>query len=136
MKILKRVDYLSTVSGLLALALANQGRYDEADRYAEEGREIGAEDDLITQVYWRLAKAHVLAARGARDEAARLSGEAIELTNSLPHAFDSPIAAAEVAGYLEPDAARLALEQALASATAKGNVLSTEQIRAKLAALP
>jgi class 3 adenylate cyclase/tetratricopeptide (TPR) repeat protein len=128
--------YLSTISGMLGLALANQGRYDEADRFAEEGREIGAEDDLTTQVYWRLAKAHVLAARGAREEAARLSGEAIELANRSPDGFDTPVAAAEVAGYLEPKAARLALEQALASATAKGNVLSEEQIRAKLAALP
>ena len=68
--------YLSTVSGMLALALAKQERFDEAEVYAEEGRRIGAEDDVITQVYCRVAMAHVAAAKGqlGRGGSTRVSG--------------------------------------------------------------
>ena len=56
--------FLSTVSALLGLALARQGRYDEADRFADESREAGSDDDVVTQIYWRIVKANVEAAKG------------------------------------------------------------------------
>jgi class 3 adenylate cyclase len=127
--------YLSTVSGLLALALAQQERYADAESFADESRRVGAEDDLVTQIYWRVAKAHVVAARGELAEAARLGTEVIELTK-VYKSFDGPIATVEVAPFLEPTAAKGALEQALVSAEAKGNVVMAEQVRARLAALP
>ncbi len=127
--------FLSTVSGLLALALARQERYSEADKFAEESRRVGAEDDVITQIYWRVAKAKVVAANGELDEARRLAAEAIKLAADYD-SFDGPIAIVEVASLLEPAAARAGLERALASASAKGNVITAEQARGKLAALP
>ena len=127
--------YLSTVSGVLALALAKQERYAEAEGFAEEGRRMDAEDDWITQIYWRIAKAQVVAARGELVEAARLAAETVELATNH-ETFDTHIALMEVAAFLEPDAARAALEQALASAIAKGNIVTAEQARTKLAALP
>jgi class 3 adenylate cyclase/tetratricopeptide (TPR) repeat protein len=127
--------YLSTVAALLALALTHQERYVEADAFAEESRRIGAEDDLTTQIYWRVAKAHVLAARGEQAAAARLATEVMELISGYA-GFDGPIAATEVAAFLEPDARKAALERAVGGATAKGNVVTAQQAREKLAALP
>jgi class 3 adenylate cyclase/tetratricopeptide (TPR) repeat protein len=126
--------YLSTVSTLLALASAKQGRYEDAEAFADYGRSIGAEDDRITQIYWRVAKAQVLAARGEHDEAARLAAEVMTLATDYDN-FDGAMAALEVGALLEPEARRTALESALAGAEAKGNVITAAQAREKLAAL-
>ena len=90
---------------------------------------------MITQIYWRVAKAKVVAANGELDEARRLAAEAIKLAADYD-SFDGPIAIVEVASFLEPAAARAGLERALASASAKGNVITAEQARERLAALP
>jgi class 3 adenylate cyclase/tetratricopeptide (TPR) repeat protein len=127
--------YLSTVLALLALTLARQERYADAEAFADESRRIGAEDDLMTQIYWRVAKAQVVAARGERAEAARLAAETTALTSDYDN-FDGPIAAVEVAPFLEAKAAKDALQRALAGASAKGNVVTAEHARAMLAALP
>jgi class 3 adenylate cyclase/tetratricopeptide (TPR) repeat protein len=127
--------YLSTVFGLLALALAKQGRYDESGRMADEGRAIGAEDDAITQIYWRVAKANVAAARGDADEARGLATEVVELATDYD-SFDGPYALVEVAPYLPPDVARKGLENALAGATVKGNIITQAAAREALEALP
>jgi class 3 adenylate cyclase/tetratricopeptide (TPR) repeat protein len=128
--------FLSTVSALLGLALARQGRYDEADRFAEESREAGSHDDVITQLYWRIVKARVAAAKGDLDSAATLAAEVVALTDETDDCFDGPIGVLEVVDFLEPAARRGPLEQALAETERKGNVVSVERIRAKLAALP
>jgi len=128
--------YLSTVTALLALALARQGRLEEAERYAEESRRMGAADDVVTQMYWRVVKARLAGAAGNREEASRLASEVMELTDATDDSFDGPIAIYEIVDYLDPDARRAALDLALAEAASKGNVVSVEQIRAKLAALP
>jgi hypothetical protein len=127
--------FLSTVSALLALAVARQERYAEAETFADESKEIGAEDDAVTQIYWRVAKANVLAARGEQTEAARLATEVMELTAGYA-SFDGPIVAVEVVAFLEPDARRAALERALAGAEAQGNTVTAQQAREMLAALP
>ena len=46
------------------------------------------------------------------------------------------MAVVEIADFLGPDDRRQALERGLAEAEAKGNAVSAEQIRAKLAARP
>jgi class 3 adenylate cyclase len=127
--------FLSTVSALLGLSLAKQNRHAEADAFADESRRIGADDDMVTQIYWRVAKAHVVAANGDAAEAARLAAETTKLASTYD-SFDSPMATVEVAGFLEPDAARAALEHALAGAVGKGNVVIERRARAMLAALP
>ena len=127
--------YLSSVSGLLALALARQDRYADAESFADQSRRIGAKDDLITQILWRVAKTQVVAARGELAEAARLAAETTELTKEY-NSFDGPIAAVEVAPFLEAKAAKDTLERALAGASAKGNVVTADQARRMLAALP
>ena len=127
--------YLSTVLALRALAEAKQGHNDEADRLAEESRAIGADDDLITQIYWRVAKAHVLAARGNADAARGLAVEVLEAATDYD-GFDGPLALVEIASHLPPDVARSALEHALAVATSKGNVVIAAEARRRLATPP
>jgi class 3 adenylate cyclase/tetratricopeptide (TPR) repeat protein len=127
--------YLSTVSAVLARALVMQGRYEEAEVFADEARELGAEDDRTTQLYWRAAKAPILAARGERDEAARLAAEVVALAPPRDD-LDSPDTLLAVADFLEPAAKRAALEQALAGSLAKGNRISVAEARARLEALP
>jgi tetratricopeptide (TPR) repeat protein len=127
--------YLSSVSGLLALALVRQERYTDAEPFADESRRVGAEDDLVTQIFWRVAKAQIAGARKELAEAARLATEVTELIASYD-GFDGPLAMLEVAPFLEPEAAKGGLERALVGAEAKGNVVMVERVRAELAALP
>jgi tetratricopeptide (TPR) repeat protein len=128
--------YLSTVSALLGLALTRQGRHAEAERYADESRRLGAEDDVITQIYWRIVKAEVADAAGNAHEARRLAAEIMERKEDTDDRFDGPIATLSVADFLDPEARIAALEEALAETESKRAVFSAEQIRAKLAALP
>src|SRR5207247_7184789 len=44
---------LSTTAGRLAQALYTLERLDEADGWARRSEELGASDDLITQMLWR-----------------------------------------------------------------------------------
>ncbi len=111
---------LSTVSALLALALAKQERYAEAEAFALESKRIGAEDDAITQVYWRVAKAHVLAARGDDAEAERLASEVMEHMAPATAPSMGRSRPWRSAAFLEPDARRAALERAVVGAEAKG----------------
>lgn len=127
--------YLSTISALLALALAKQGRHGEADGFADASRQLGGEDDVMTQIYWRVGKAQVAAARQEPGEAARLATETLRLTKDY-QSFDGPVAIAEIVDFLDPLVAKPVMEQALAGALAKGNVVTAENLRAKLAALP
>jgi tetratricopeptide (TPR) repeat protein len=71
--------FLSTTTGFLAEALLAQGRYQEADEYAEITSEMAAEDDFEPQMRWRAVRARVLAQQGAYAEAERLAREALEL---------------------------------------------------------
>jgi class 3 adenylate cyclase/tetratricopeptide (TPR) repeat protein len=128
--------YLSSVSGLLGLALAKQGRHDEAEAFADRSRQLGAADDRTTQIYWRVAKAQALAAKGDLTEATRIASEVAELVASDYSSFDGPMAAVEVAPILAPDAAKGVLEHAHAGAAAKGNLVTAEQARRMLEALP
>jgi tetratricopeptide (TPR) repeat protein len=128
--------YLSTVTALLGLALARQGRLEEAERYADESRRIGADDDVITQMYWRIVKIRIAGAAGDENEARRLAAEVLKLTGATDDCFDGPIAILEVVDHLDPGIRRASLEQALAETEAKGNSVSAAAIRAKLAGLP
>jgi class 3 adenylate cyclase/tetratricopeptide (TPR) repeat protein len=128
--------YLSTAAALLGLAVARQQRYEEADRLAEESREIGTHDDVITQIYWRMVKALVLGANGDVDEARRLGAESLELVDRTDDSFDVPMIVLELFEVLDPDTLPDLCERALRESEAKGNVVSAKLIREKLAALP
>jgi tetratricopeptide (TPR) repeat protein len=71
--------HLSYAAGSLARALFELGRLEEAERYAETGLRLAAEDDLASQTMARSAQALVLAARGELAEAESLAREVVGL---------------------------------------------------------
>jgi tetratricopeptide (TPR) repeat protein len=75
----------STVLGLLARALYEQGRTDEALQVAEQVRDLAADDDVDVQVAWRLVRARCIAA-AAPDEAL----DAVEQAVALSQEADNP----------------------------------------------
>ena len=76
----------STVAVLLARALLLLDRINEAEALAREVREISADDDIDSQVAWRIVLAET-AARGGDDASAMdLAGRALELSRET----DSP----------------------------------------------
>ena len=80
------LSYLSTRAAELGDVLYGLERYDEAERFAHRSQELGAPDDVLTQILWRSVRARVLARNGELREAEELSLEAIELvegTDSL-----------------------------------------------------
>ncbi|HET7571644.1 MAG TPA: BTAD domain-containing putative transcriptional regulator [Gaiellaceae bacterium] len=67
--------YFSTVAGLLAEAIAAQGRLDEARAVAAAAREAASADDVVSQVEWRTTEARALAAAGDAAAAEALGRE-------------------------------------------------------------
>jgi tetratricopeptide (TPR) repeat protein len=128
--------YLSTAAAVLGLALVQQGRYEEGELLADESRELGTDDDVITQIYWRMVKAVALAAKGDVDEARLLAAEALELTYRTDDSFDIPMVTLALFDVLAPESLREFLERALTACEAKGNAVSAVQIRERLEALP
>jgi tetratricopeptide (TPR) repeat protein len=127
---------LSTYAAKLARILCDLGRLDEAEAWAERGRELGAEDDAMTQVLWREAKALVAAQRGRTEEAVRLARHAVEIaleTDMLHEQGDAYADLAEVTARAgDSVGAAEAYEQALSLYQQKGNIVSAKQAQARL----
>jgi class 3 adenylate cyclase/tetratricopeptide (TPR) repeat protein len=69
----------STSAAMLANALYEQGRDEEAERYLQVCRDTAAAEDYVSQIAWRAVAARVLARRGELDESERTAREAVEL---------------------------------------------------------
>jgi tetratricopeptide (TPR) repeat protein len=118
---------LSSVAGLLAEALAAQGRFDDAGALSIETEELAAADDIEAQTLWRSVRAKVLAARGALVEAEALAREAVDLLSPTDDVLNQVGALACLASVLalagdEAEATAL-LEQARTLAAAKGSAV-------------
>ena len=138
LKAFGETGYLSTVSGIAALALAAQDRADEAEVYFNEARALGADDDVTTQTYWRAANARVLALRGDHDAACDLAKESLALIDRR-RVLDMGILCVNSAEVYRaagrPEEARRLLEQAIEVRKQKGTILGADWIREQLAAL-
>jgi class 3 adenylate cyclase len=127
---------LSTFAPRLGRALCALGRFEEAEPLARRGRELGAEDDLVTQALWRQVQALVHAHRGDHDQAEGLAREAVavsERMDALNLQGDAYCDLAEVlaaAGCTEEAAE--ALEQALERYERKKNLAMVAQVKPKL----
>jgi class 3 adenylate cyclase/tetratricopeptide (TPR) repeat protein len=127
---------LSTFAPLLGRALCELGRYDEAELLAERGRELGAPEDVATQMAWRRTQALVHSARGQHAEAKRLACESIDysLRSDSPlyqgNAFRDLATVLAAAGQTSDAAA--ALEQALERYERKGDLPDAARVRAHL----
>ncbi len=90
---------LSTTAALLAQAVVEQGRDDEAAALCEAGERFADEEDLITRAMCRGVRARVLARRDDLEAAETLAREAVALaarTDHLTDQGDAQLALAEV----------------------------------------
>jgi class 3 adenylate cyclase/tetratricopeptide (TPR) repeat protein len=131
--------FASTSIGNLARSYCELDRLDEADSAARRSEELGASDDVVTQVLWRQARAKVLARRGEDGEAEQLAREAVviaEKTDLLNQQGDAYADLAEVLALAgRRRAATEALEQALERYELKENLAMVAQVRPRLASL-
>ena len=133
-------SFRSTAAGRLAQALYALDRLAEADASAVQAAELGASEDAFTQMLWRQVRAKVLARGGEHAEAERIAREAVAIgqtTDDLDGQGDARADLAtvlELAGGREESAAEL--ERALELFERKGNSISAERTRARLASLP
>jgi tetratricopeptide (TPR) repeat protein len=136
---LERCGYLATLSTYapkMGRSLCMLGRYEEAEPLARRGRELGDEQDKVTQMIWRQVLALVCSHRGQHEEAERLAREAVaiaERTDGLSMQADALCDLAEVleaAG--RPQEAVTALEQALERYERKVNLPMAERVRQRL----
>jgi tetratricopeptide (TPR) repeat protein len=132
-------SFLSTAAGKLAQALYALDRLEEADAWAGRAAELGANDDALTQMLWRQVRAKVLARRGEHAEAELLAREAVAIADETDLLNGQGDANADLAEVLlltgKPDEAATALGQALERYERKGNLVSTQRARTRLAEL-
>jgi tetratricopeptide (TPR) repeat protein len=132
-------DYMPTTAALLAEALYRQGRHDEALELTQECEALAAPDDVFSQYLWRSVRAKVLARRGSLDDAESLAERAVasiadtDDTDSQGNALMDLAEVYESAG--KTDEARRALQRAEAAFASKGNVVSGDAARRRLADL-
>ena len=120
------------------MAIYDQGRYQEAEEYAELGKQLSPPDDVFTLVVWRRVMAKLMARRGEAADAERLAREAVELI-PLQSLVTRAEALLDLAQVLElsgrPEAAIDPLTLALALHEQKQNLVEATKIRALLDAL-
>jgi class 3 adenylate cyclase/tetratricopeptide (TPR) repeat protein len=130
---------LSTTAALLAVALHELGRDHEAHECTIMSEESAPQDDRASQVFWREARAQILARRGEVGAALSLAREAVELaaeTDFLWMHGDALVALAEVQHVAaSPDESLEAAERALTLYEAKGDLVSAGKTREFLRAL-
>jgi len=131
--------YLSTWVAQLGEALYALDRLDEADECATRSEELGASDDMVTQMLWRQLRATVQARRGAHAVAIGLASEAVALaveTSSCGNQADAFRVLAEVLELAgRPEGAALEFDRALTLYERKGNLAMATRTRERLAAL-
>jgi tetratricopeptide (TPR) repeat protein len=130
--------HLSTYAPRLGNVLCTLGRYEEAERLALTGRELGPPDDVLTQQEWRRTLALVRSAQGEHAEAEQLAREAVQFALQT----DSPLyqgnTFSDLATVLEAagrrDEAITSLHQALEYYEDKPIIPLARRVRERLAA--
>lgn len=127
---------LSTAAPTLGRSLCMLGRYDEAEPLAELGRELGHEQDAITQMLWRQVLALVWSQRGRHEDAERLARDAVAIadgTDALNWHGDALCDLAEVLyNSGRSQEAATTLGQALERYERKQNLAMVAQVRQRL----
>jgi tetratricopeptide (TPR) repeat protein len=123
----------STAAGLLGLALLEQGRNDEALRYADLAASWAVDDDIPSQVTQLAIRARVLAGRGELAYAETAATDAVERSRASDDPWVRGVALIALAVVLErgdrAEQAAGALREALAGYERKGAVVSAANVR-------
>jgi serine/threonine protein kinase/tetratricopeptide (TPR) repeat protein len=128
------MSVFSTSAAMLARALVEQGRLDEAWTFTELSEQAEPRDAVATPILWRATRARVLARRDEPAQAEPLAREAVALaaqSDALNLHADAFFGLAEVlaTGDRSEDA-RSAASRALELYEAKGNVVSAHRVQA------
>jgi class 3 adenylate cyclase/tetratricopeptide (TPR) repeat protein len=132
--------YLSSVAPELGRALCAIGQYDEAERWAHLGRELGVRQNTLGEALLRQVDALLHTQRREHGQAEALAREAVELierTDGLNYQGDAlcDLAVALSAAGKEEQASA-ALAEALDRYQRKKNVAMANQTRARLRGTP
>jgi class 3 adenylate cyclase/tetratricopeptide (TPR) repeat protein len=126
----------STAAALLAVALVEQGRHEEAIGYADLAAEWAAPDDMASQVPQLAARAHVLAASGELDRAEAAAREAVRLSERSDDVCLRGDALVDLAAVLDlagrVNDAAVALRAAIVVYQRKGNAVSADRAQTTL----
>jgi class 3 adenylate cyclase/tetratricopeptide (TPR) repeat protein len=127
---------LSTTAAMLAQALYQQGRLDDAEEASTLGRVTAAGEDVSAQIVWRGVKAKVLARRGETYEAEALAREAVEIAAATDFLTYHAAALSDLGEVLDAagraEDARDAVRSALDLYEEKGDLVSAERARRRL----
>ena len=130
-------NYISTTAAFLADALSVQERDDEALEYTRISKEVAAADDVSSQSLWRLVRGRILARRGDLDDAEALVREGLAIIRTSDEPDSQGNALLDLAEVLRRAGrtleAEAALREGLALYEIKGNLVSADRARAKLA---
>jgi tetratricopeptide (TPR) repeat protein len=122
--------------GLLAEALLDQNRVDEAEELVLQS-ETAAASDFGAQMHWRRTRAQLESLRGRHEQAIALARQAVAIvadTDALNMHGDAAIRLSEVLGRAgQPDQAERAAREALRLYERKGNVVSARRAATFLA---
>lgn len=131
--------FQATVAALLAHALVEQSRSEEADRFRKISEESAAQDDVASQVLWRSARARILADSRAAAEGESFVREALALVEQTDdvnmHADTLVNLGVVLAAADRPEEAGTVLDEAVALYRDKGNVVAAEAARRRREAL-
>jgi tetratricopeptide (TPR) repeat protein len=132
-------SFLSTAAALLAEALYELHRDDDANAWVDKATELGASGDLFTQMSWRQVKAKLLARAGRHADAEQLALDAVSMSLDTDFLIGQGTAHADLAEVLaqsgRPTDATTALSKAEALFQRKGNVVSAQRARERAAQL-
>jgi class 3 adenylate cyclase/tetratricopeptide (TPR) repeat protein len=131
--------FLSNAAGTLALAIYALDQLDEADAWARRAEELGPRDDADNEMLWRRVRAKVLARRGEHADGERLALEAVAICDETDRLDAQGDVYADLAEVLllagREEAAAVALETAVERYDRKGNLVSAQRARERLAEL-
>ena len=123
----------STLAGLLAETLVEQGKLDEAEHYLELSDETTPEHDVFSEIARRLGRAMLLLQRELLEDALAVAREACELaeeTDVLLLQADTLVALGRVLHACDDrEGAERAIREAERRYEAKGDIVSAARIR-------
>jgi class 3 adenylate cyclase/tetratricopeptide (TPR) repeat protein len=134
------LGFLSSLAPLLADALFEQGRDDEALTLTERWHvdRLTVPEDVDAQVGWRRVRAKLSARNGDLEEAVRLGRQAVAMARGTDFLDLQAMALADLGEVLrlagQPTESADASHEALRLYEAKGNVAAAGKLRARLAA--
>jgi len=124
-------SHFCSVATLLARAVYDQGRYDEADALAEEAERTARPNDIHSHIVWRGIRAKVLARRGDIDAAESLAREGVAFASQSDFLHSHAEALMDLAEVLHLAArsaeAAAAVEEAIRLHEQKGNVVAADR---------